>query len=80
MVFRHTLVQSQRRTSQKSSLIGGGTRTPRVFGTGSKLILQADNDSDLNGPLLDEFSDAISAYIAGFDGEIKVLSIRELSG
>ena len=47
---------------------------------GSTLVLQADNDFDSNGlALLDEFSDAISACIAdGFDGDLKVLSIREL--
>lgn len=47
---------------------------------GSKLILQADNDFDSNGlALLDEFSDAISACTEdGFDGDVKVLSIREL--
>ena len=46
---------------------------------GSRLILQADNDFDSDGlALMDEFSDAISAYIAEpFDGEIKVESITE---
>jgi hypothetical protein len=48
---------------------------------GSKLILQADNDFDRKGlALLDEFSDAVSACIKdGFDGDVKVLSISELS-
>jgi hypothetical protein len=48
---------------------------------GSKLILQAENDFDSNGlALLDEFSDAISACIKdGFDGDLKVVSICELS-
>ena len=47
---------------------------------GSRLILQADNDSDSNGlALLDEFSDAISASIAGgFDGGIDVVSVSPL--
>jgi hypothetical protein len=47
---------------------------------GGRLLLQADNDFDSNGlALMDEFSDAISAYIAdGFDGEIKVESISVL--
>jgi hypothetical protein len=49
---------------------------------GSNLILQADNDFDSNGlALLDEFSDAISACIKdGFDGDLQVLSIREVNG
>jgi hypothetical protein len=44
---------------------------------GSRLILQADNDFDSNGlALRDEFSDAISASIAGgFDGRMDVVSI-----
>jgi len=47
---------------------------------GSRLVLQADNDFDSNGlALLDEFSDAISAYISeGFDGDLKVLTISEI--
>jgi len=47
---------------------------------GSRLVLQADNDFDPNGlALLDEFSDAISAYIAeGFDGDLKVVTISEI--
>jgi hypothetical protein len=47
---------------------------------GSELILQADNDFDSNGlALLDEFSDAISACIKdSFDGDLKVVSIREI--
>jgi hypothetical protein len=45
-----------------------------------RLLLQADNDLDSAGlALMDEFSDAISAYIAKlFDGEIKVESIIEV--
>ena len=43
----------------------------------SRLILQADNDFDSNGlALLDEFSDAISAFVAdGFDAGIDVVSV-----
>jgi hypothetical protein len=44
------------------------------------LVLQADNDFDNNGlALMDEFSDAITAYIkdAG-DGEIRVVSAIKL--
>jgi hypothetical protein len=46
---------------------------------GSQRILQAENDFDLNGlALVDEFSDAISAWIeGGFDGNIEILSIHE---
>jgi len=44
---------------------------------GSRLVLEAENDYDSNGlALYDEFSDCISAYIAGlFDREILVESI-----
>jgi len=47
---------------------------------GSKLILQAENDWDSDGlALIDEFSDAISAYLkGGFDGDIKILSISSI--
>jgi hypothetical protein len=47
---------------------------------GSQLILQADNDFDSDGlALLDEFSDAISACIKdGFDGDLNIVSIRDL--
>jgi hypothetical protein len=47
---------------------------------GLALILQAENDFDPEGlALIDEFSDAISAYIAdGFDGNIRVLSAARL--
>lgn len=47
---------------------------------GKRLLLQADNEVDSAGlALIDEFSDAISAYITeSFDGEIKVESIVEL--
>jgi hypothetical protein len=40
------------------------------------LVLHAENDFDPEGlALMDEFSDAISACIAGgFDGDIRVLS------
>jgi hypothetical protein len=43
--------------------------------------LQVDNDLARKGlALLDEFSDAVSACIKdGFDGDVKVLSICELS-
>jgi len=49
---------------------------------GSRLILQADNDFDSNGlALLDEFSDAISAFIEdGFDGGIDIVSVSPLPG
>jgi hypothetical protein len=49
---------------------------------GPQLILQADNDFDVEGlALVDEFSDAISAYIKdGFDGDIEILSIHESEG
>ncbi len=45
---------------------------------GHVLILQAESDFDPNGvALTDEFSDAISANIAGgFDGDIRVQSIE----
>jgi hypothetical protein len=48
---------------------------------GTRLILQAENDYDSNGlALLDEFSDAISAFIAdGFDGGIDVVSVTRLT-
>ena len=48
---------------------------------GSTLVLQAENDFDSNGlALLDEFSDAISACIAdGFEGDLKILSVRKLN-
>src|SRR4051812_45703912 len=44
---------------------------------GSRLMLQAENDFDSHGlALLDEFSDAISAFVAdGFDGGIEVVSV-----
>jgi hypothetical protein len=47
---------------------------------GSRLILQADNGFDSKGlALLDEFSDAISAFITdGFDGDIDVVSVSPL--
>jgi hypothetical protein len=47
---------------------------------GSRLILRADNDFDSNGlALLDEFSDAISAFIEdGFDGGIDVVSVTPM--
>lgn len=47
---------------------------------GTRLILQADNRADSSGlALIEQFSDAISAYIAElFDGEIKVESIVEI--
>jgi hypothetical protein len=47
---------------------------------GSQLILTAENDFDEDGrALTDEFSDAISACISeGFDGGIRVISVREL--
>jgi hypothetical protein len=47
---------------------------------GSRLILQADNDFDSNGlALLDEFSDAISAYIREpIDGDIEIVSVTVL--
>lgn len=52
----------------------------RCVWDGSRLILHADNDYDLNGlALLDEFSDAISASTAeGFDGDIEVVSVSPL--
>jgi hypothetical protein len=45
-----------------------------------QVVLQADNDFDANGlGLLDEFSDAISAFIEdGFDGNIDVVSVSLL--
>jgi hypothetical protein len=48
---------------------------------GTRLVLQADNDSDSNGlALMDEFSDAIAACIAaGFDGGIDVVSISAIA-
>lgn len=48
--------------------------------TGSQLILQAENDFDSEGlALMDEFSDCLSAFIAGpFDGTIKLESLTVL--
>jgi len=48
---------------------------------GSRLTLTAENDHDPKGlALLDEFSDCLSAYMAGrFDGNLKVKSIDEVS-
>ncbi|WP_036837134.1 hypothetical protein [Polaromonas sp. CF318] len=48
---------------------------------GSRLTLTAENDYDPKGlALLDEFSDCLSAYITGgFDGDLKVKSIDEVS-
>jgi hypothetical protein len=48
---------------------------------GSRLILQADNDSDSKGlAVMDEFSDAIAACIAdGFDGAIDVVSVSPVA-
>ena len=47
---------------------------------GYRLILQTDNDFDSNGlALLDEFSDAISAYIREpIDGKMEILSVTVL--
>jgi hypothetical protein len=47
---------------------------------GQTLVLQAENDFDPEGiALIDEFSDAIAASIAGgFDGDIRVLSTARL--
>jgi hypothetical protein len=47
---------------------------------GAVLILIAENDYDSDGrALLDEFSDAIAACIAeGFDGNIRLVSVKEL--
>ena len=47
---------------------------------GTRLVLQADNDSDSNGlALMDEFSDAIAACIAdGFDGGIDFVSFSAI--
>jgi hypothetical protein len=44
---------------------------------GSRLVLAAVNDYDPDGQaLLDEFSDCISAYVAGnFDSDIRVESV-----
>jgi len=46
-----------------------------------KLQLVAENDYDPQGHnLMDEFSDNISAYIAGgFDGEIRLVCVESLS-
>ena len=48
---------------------------------GSQLLLQADNDYDSNGQaLMDEFSDAISAWISDAgNGGIEVVSVTALS-
>lgn len=47
---------------------------------GRALVLQAENEFDPEGTALtDEFSDAISAYIAdGFGGNIRVLSVESV--
>ena len=47
---------------------------------GSRLILQADNDFDSDGlALLDEFSDAISAYIREpIDAKMEIVSVTVL--
>ena len=43
---------------------------------GSRLILCAENDSDEDGrALMDEFSEAISACMEPFDGDINVISV-----
>jgi len=49
---------------------------------GSRLLLQADNDYDIDGSALtDEFSDAIAACIVeGFNGSITVESVTALAG
>ena len=48
---------------------------------GSGLTLTAENNFDPKGlALLDEFSDCLAAYIVdGFDGDLKVKSIDEVS-
>jgi hypothetical protein len=48
---------------------------------GSELILRTDNDYDSNGrALMDEFSDAISACIAGAgEGGVRVVSVTAVS-
>ncbi len=48
---------------------------------GLRLTLTAENDHDPKGlALLDEFSDCLSAYIVGgFDGDMKIQSIDEVS-
>jgi hypothetical protein len=47
---------------------------------GGSLVLTAENDYDAHGlALMDEFSDATAACIDdGFDGGIRVLSIKEI--
>jgi hypothetical protein len=47
---------------------------------GSRLVLHAENDYDSDGlALMDEFSDAITAYIEEpLDGDIEVLPIASL--
>jgi hypothetical protein len=47
---------------------------------GVALLLTTDNDCDSDGrALMDEFSDVISACVAGgFDGNIRVASVEEL--
>jgi hypothetical protein len=45
-----------------------------------ELVLTGENDFDPNGlALMDEFSDCVSAYIAGFlDGQIRVVETTNL--
>jgi hypothetical protein len=52
----------------------------RCAWSGTALILSAENDYDSDGrALMDEFSDAVSAWIAeAFDGDIRVVSVKEL--
>jgi hypothetical protein len=46
---------------------------------GSRLTLQAENDFDSDGlALLDEFSDALSACLEAFEGDIEIVSITRL--
>ncbi|HYH01073.1 MAG TPA: hypothetical protein VD837_18250 [Terriglobales bacterium] len=47
---------------------------------GSRLLLRAENDYDLDGlALMDEFSDAITAYVPEpLDGDIEVLSVADV--
>ena len=56
-------------------------RSAECFWDGKCLILNAENDFDPDGrATIDEFSDEISANIAGgFDGNIRVVSAVEIS-
>lgn len=49
----------------------------RCYYDSNKIFLIAENDYDERGfALMDEFSDALSAYMQPFDGDIKIISVE----